>query len=438
MTLPRTLIQNLLSSEESGTAQLWPEFIDDPKDLLAFALTSRIFYSEIVPKHIDYRRISCRKSSETVWKHLSESPYTRHVRYLNLMDNCYHPRIIPRAVCGDVGVDQHAVDRHVGRMDFNLNAFIQALSKMTNLKVLKFSIDGRPSAKTICTISRALEEAGCQLEELETQFRLHSIIKRYIKRSGAIIKDSQDCLLFCKHWLSLKKCIITSINGNGRTLSDRDSDLSLQMLLNASNLTHMCTNFVSSTILSASWPNLEHLTIYSNHALQGDQIELEYIIHLRSFFIRHSKLITLSTRNIIIPGWTIEADDFLPNLISLGLVFPLTVNPDISLGRVITSNMAARLTHLDMSDLLLSFLKKARNHLSQCRLMLLPRGRTRTIDDTKTTPNITKLHIVFGHHQIPQPKQALNIGFGGFAVNAQRPLTANEFQMSEGAFWTFR
>ncbi|GJJ09719.1 hypothetical protein Clacol_003943 [Clathrus columnatus] len=85
--------------------------------------------------------------------------------------------------------------------------------------------------------------------------------------------------------------------------------------------------------------------------------DIEYYIKKNS---RHPKLITLSTQNMIIPGWTIELDDFLSNSTSLKLGFPSTVNPDIDLGRVIASHMTAHLTHLDMSDLLLSILKNTK------------------------------------------------------------------------------
>ncbi|GJJ09717.1 hypothetical protein Clacol_003941 [Clathrus columnatus] len=345
-----------------------PQFIDDPKDLLAFALTAHTFYSEIVPKHIDYRRISCDKSCETVWKHLSESPYTRHVRSLNIMDDYCPIRTIPR-VCPAV--------HHVGQMNFNLDAFVQALSKMKNLKVLKFTIDdSRENFKAIRAISRALGEAECELEEVETNFTLPSSMKHYIQRSGAI-KGSQDCLIFCRHWPYLKKCIVTP---TGPTLSC--TDLGLQILLNAPNLTH----------------------------------------------IRHPKLITLSTQNTVIPGWTIESDDFLPNLTSLALAFPFNVDADINQGRVITSNMAARLTHLDMSDLLLSLLKEHKITLpsvDSCCYWAAEPEQSMIQDLSETIPNITKLYVAFGYRtHRPQPEQ-VHTGFR-FTTNVQRQLTMDE------------
>ncbi|GJJ09722.1 hypothetical protein Clacol_003946 [Clathrus columnatus] len=394
-----------------------PQFIDDPKDLLALALTAHIFYSEIVPKHIDYRRISCRKSSEKVWKHLSESPYTRHVWYLNIMESGYPIWMIPR-VCA---VDQQTTER-VDRKDFDLDTFVQALSKMSNLKVLKFSIEGSIE-KTICAISRALGEAGCELEELETNFLLPPNMKYFFKRSGAI-KGSQGCLLFCKHWPSLKKCIIAPSG----SYPNSDFNSGLQMLLNAPNLTHMYMNSsgVSPSILSACWPNLEHLTICCGVEFQRGKTETEYILSLRTFFSRHPKLITLSTQNIIIPGWTIESDDFLPNLTSLRLAFPWGFNNhNINSGSVITSNMAGHLTHLDMSILLLSFLKKHRAPLPSVDSCYYPGVylEKSTIQDlSETIPNITKLYVTFAYRRIPRPNRGLNISTNSW----QRQLTVNE------------
>lgn len=160
------------------------QFVDHPRDLLAFALTARVFHAAIVPQHIDYRHIACSRSYGTgaVWQHLLETPYAcSHVRYLNMMDG-QHKWAIPR-VCKTSGRSGRHSD------DYNLDA-VQALSKMSNLKVLKFFVR-EPKGEHIYAISDAVKTAGCRLEEMEMHFDVQMDIERYLRENN-MSKSSKE------------------------------------------------------------------------------------------------------------------------------------------------------------------------------------------------------------------------------------------------------
>lgn len=136
------------------------EFIDHPKDLIAFALTARSLHAVIVPRHIDYRRISCTVSFERVWKHLLDTPSAcSRIRYLDIR---FPNQIrIPR-MC-ETGSNLQTSSMRGRSYIF----FLQALSKMINLKVFKFDTAGRIT----WGIPAAIEKMGCELEELEVHVK---------------------------------------------------------------------------------------------------------------------------------------------------------------------------------------------------------------------------------------------------------------------------
>ncbi|KIJ52046.1 hypothetical protein M422DRAFT_157122, partial [Sphaerobolus stellatus SS14] len=61
--------------------------LDSPKDLLSFALTSKHFYTLIVPFHIQFRVIVCDLWCNSLWKRLAERPLLcSRIRILRLFD----------------------------------------------------------------------------------------------------------------------------------------------------------------------------------------------------------------------------------------------------------------------------------------------------------------------------------------------------------------
>lgn len=142
------------------------ECVDHPRDLLSFALTARALHAEIVPRHIDYRRIVCWVSYDHVWEHLLAHNACSRIRYLDI--TCMSCRAwtgveIPR-MCKISSSSKTMSVATVG--SHNIEVFLRALSKMTNLKVLKFDATGR----RLCLISEAIGKANCvrDLVELDT------------------------------------------------------------------------------------------------------------------------------------------------------------------------------------------------------------------------------------------------------------------------------
>lgn len=134
------------------------EFVDHPKDLLAFALTARALCAAIIPQHINYRRISCSVSSDHVWKHLLDTPNVcSRIRYLSTEFG--EQTEIPR-LCR---TDSDSMTLPMRGRDYTL--FSQALSKMVNLKVLKHTTGS--DHKSVWVIFEAIGKAGCELEEMK-------------------------------------------------------------------------------------------------------------------------------------------------------------------------------------------------------------------------------------------------------------------------------
>lgn len=377
------------------------EFVDHPKDLLSLALTARALHAIIIPRHIDYRRISCAVSSEHVWKHLLDTPYDAcsRIRYLNVLN--FHGRTqIPRSgIPEEPKSDSRPSPSSSDSGDYCPNGvsdtFIHALSEMVNLKVLKFQTRNQ-SGEFFCLISEAIGKANCSLEELEVHFGLSNMAIEYQFMKDRVLKDSKMSSLFCDYLPSLRKYTI-----NGRWCY---SVLCLQMLVNTPNLTHMNISMrFSHEFLSGYWPNLQHLGFYTYMRYPARE---DYPLCLQKFLCRHSKLVTLSTSDILHPGWTIESDDFLPNLKSLYI--HLQLRPC-----TITTNIAARLVHLRMKDGLYRYLTEhgiILSNLKTCLFWLVnPKESTQRLIDM--APNIKYLCITFGPI---------------YYVRNPRPLTANE------------
>lgn len=202
-----------------------------------------------------------------------------------------------------------------------------------------------------------------------------------------------------------------------------NSGIFVQMLVNAPNLTHMnITLSPPHTLLSCHWINLRHLGFHSQYP-QGNTTGPDYISQLQTFFSRHSKLITLSVGNALIPGWAIESDDFLPDLKSLGISTSFETLPTT---HIITPSIAARLAHLDMSSQIYSSLKGHRvtlPNLESCRYWHADPGES-IQDLVEKMPNIRKLYMLFG--VVPNNPNARTSGLFGFNGSDMRYMTTDE------------
>lgn len=303
------------------------ELIDDPRDLLSLALTNHALRSLVVPRHLNYRRISCAVSLDHVWKHLLDAPGACfRIRYLDI--KLGSRTVFPKMCKIDYQETSHV---HARFYDF----FLQSLSKMVNLKVFKYDTRGL-NDKTTRAISEAIEKAGCELEEIEVRAQWGKTRSNDLIDVSPRFSRIHQFSLFHDHLPSLQKYTIQGYN-------NLNNSAFTKMLSNAPNLTHMNISFLSmSELLSGHWPNLQHLV---SRCSSGANIET---CNLRGFFLRHQKLVTLSTGGILLSGWATESDDFLPNLRSLGITTRDTI----------TSNIAVRLTHMYMTPQVHWYLKR--------------------------------------------------------------------------------
>lgn len=367
------------------------EYVDDPKDLLSFALTSSAMHTEIVPRHIDYRRILCRISFIElihIWEHLLDTPYAcSRIRYLDVASS---EMKIPR-MCKIISIPNTSVSDQT----YTSPVFLRALSKMNNLLVLKLDA---PTDRDLCSISEAIGEANCApyLEELDIcveVVRRETVIDQYFKENKISNDIGERSPLFYGHLSSLRKYTLRVQYG---TASSRNTmhNVFLQMLFNAPNLTHMNVSTLRSpALLLGHWPNLQHLVLPYLVTPQGaTDLEKGYIYYFRTFLRRHSKLVTFSTDGAIRPGWANEWDDFLPNLRSLA--FSSYPSPSVP---IIPTRIAERLTHLRMTIELHSVFVDREivlSNLETCIYMYANLGVS--VRDLATViPNIKKLHIIF-------------------------------------------
>jgi hypothetical protein len=63
-----------LSDQPSDILDHICAFVDEPKDILSFALTSRQIYQLVIPDHIEFRHLRCDIRRISLWKKLSELP----------------------------------------------------------------------------------------------------------------------------------------------------------------------------------------------------------------------------------------------------------------------------------------------------------------------------------------------------------------------------
>jgi hypothetical protein len=106
--------------------------IDSRRDLLALALTCQRLCNVVLPRHLEYRVIHCKPSSEKVWRHLITHPLLAcNVRRLEIMDErSRDPELIPTRVAEEddsvvsEGIEMHAEQQHL---------IVGALARMTTL-----------------------------------------------------------------------------------------------------------------------------------------------------------------------------------------------------------------------------------------------------------------------------------------------------------------
>lgn len=105
--------------------------IDSRKDLLALALTCQRLRDVVLPRHLEYRVIHCKPSSEKVWRHLITHPLLAcNVRRLQIMDERSHdPELIPTRVGEESDVPSGGVEMHAQQQ----RLIVGALARMTTL-----------------------------------------------------------------------------------------------------------------------------------------------------------------------------------------------------------------------------------------------------------------------------------------------------------------
>lgn len=105
--------------------------IDSRRDLLALALTCQRLRDVVLPRHLEYRIIHCKLSSEKVWRHLIAHPLlAANVRRVLVMDERSRDlETIPSRVAEEEDVHSEGLDMHIEHQRLIVNA----LANMINL-----------------------------------------------------------------------------------------------------------------------------------------------------------------------------------------------------------------------------------------------------------------------------------------------------------------
>ena len=105
--------------------------IDSRKDLLALALTCHRLRNVVLPRHLEYRVIHCKPSSEKVWRHLITHPLLAcNVRRLQIMDERSNdPELTPSRVAEADDVASQGIEMHAEQQ----RLIVDALARMTTL-----------------------------------------------------------------------------------------------------------------------------------------------------------------------------------------------------------------------------------------------------------------------------------------------------------------
>lgn len=114
--------------------------IDNRKDLLSLALTCQRLRDIVLPRHLEYRFIQCRPSSERLWRHLIAHPLLAcNVRRLHIIDEMSKDvEVIPSRVAEETPVVEarnQELDRHI----IHQCLIIEALARMTTLTTFSWS-----------------------------------------------------------------------------------------------------------------------------------------------------------------------------------------------------------------------------------------------------------------------------------------------------------
>lgn len=111
--------------------------IDSRKDLLSLALTCQRLRDIVLPRHLEYRFIQCRPSSEKVWRHLIAHPLlARNVRRLHIIDErSKEQELIPARVAEEADICNEDLDSYIVQQ----RLIVEALTQMTTLSLFSWS-----------------------------------------------------------------------------------------------------------------------------------------------------------------------------------------------------------------------------------------------------------------------------------------------------------
>ncbi|KAF8588185.1 hypothetical protein K439DRAFT_1335942 [Ramaria rubella] len=107
--------------------------IDSRRDLLALALTCQRLRNVVLPRHLEYRVIHCKPSSEKVWRHLIAHPLLAcNVRRLQIMDEkSREAELIPTRVAEEPDTCNEELEMHVEQQRLILGALAQMTTLMS-------------------------------------------------------------------------------------------------------------------------------------------------------------------------------------------------------------------------------------------------------------------------------------------------------------------
>ncbi|GJJ06986.1 hypothetical protein Clacol_001184 [Clathrus columnatus] len=314
------------------------ELVDKRDDLLAFALTCKLFCRIVIPTYLDYFRISSKLNDMELWDHfLQNPPLCRNIRELKFTDG------IPRVYRTPSFRKSSSGDFYNPTSDQNLR---KALHHMINLRRAQFLWESILDALPGTDILDGLVDSECRLEELDLVLGLlHSVL---LRDSEALLSKVQKLQIWSKLDLTTLRKLSIRLGGPRPLL--RELTHIGTMLSNARALTHL--NLMTErtsyplSIFDYTWPNLENLSIGRTvHLMTTDTQDP---LTLANFFKRHPKLTTLSLPSNIYPrnsspNITLEN---LPQLQS----FAFDSSARVPLGKLLSPALARKLQHLTISE----------------------------------------------------------------------------------------
>jgi len=132
----------LLTRQPNEILDMIAFHIDGRRDLLALALTCRRLRDIVLPRHLEYRDIHCKPSSDKVWRHLIAHPLLAcQVRRLHILDNrSREPEIIPSRADEEPDIPLCGLALHKEHE----RLILEALAKMTTLTSFYWACHNSP------------------------------------------------------------------------------------------------------------------------------------------------------------------------------------------------------------------------------------------------------------------------------------------------------